>query len=113
MRITTASVSEFIEALTAEKGIFCNTIRFNSGRRAVDGESKEPTKFQVVVQVSAIVKIDETTSYLLEGGEMCGIDFEDHKPDTTGTKRAEELRNVIKEYAAARNLRVLPGLVEI
>jgi hypothetical protein len=113
MRITTASVNEFLEALAAEKDVFCNTIRFNSGRRAVDGESKEPTKFQVVVQVSAIVKIDEVSSYLLEGGEMCGVDYEDAKPDNSGTKRAEELRTAIKEYAAAHNLRVLPGLVEV
>jgi hypothetical protein len=113
MRITTKTIDEFLEALTHEDEIFCNTIRISSGRIAVDAASREPVKFKVVIQASTIVKIGDQSEYLLEGGEFCGHDYEDASQDKAGTKAMQALKEKIQAFAATRNWKVLPGLIEI
>ena len=113
MKITCVSLLEFIECLNSETKIFQDTIRVSIVRRPIDAHEKEPVKFAVALQASAIVEVVESESqYLLQVGLSCGKDYEDGKPERVGTTVANSTKEEIVEYAKGRQWKVLPGILE-
>ncbi len=111
MRITNQSVDEFLESLQDVELVFDGTVRISINKNAVEGQGRTPVKFDVVIQVATVVVIDEESSYLLEAGEMCGIDYEDSSEERGGSKRAVELKERVKAFAASKGWRTLPGII--
>jgi hypothetical protein len=112
MRITTDSIDRFLQCLDDARHIWCDTVRLNIGERPLDAQ-KDCVRFEIVVQASAIVRVSDEESYLLEGGEICGVDYRDATQETTGSVKAAELEERVRTAAAARGWKVLPGLIEL
>ena len=99
MRVVCQMIDEFFENLTSEpKGsLFRDTIRINNVRQPLDGNRFAALKFQIIVQVSAVVDLGEDGQYLLEAAEDCGIDYADASQEKEGTEQANELRLKINQ----------------
>lgn len=124
MRVTCETVDEFIECLRAEcqahSTIFQDTIRVSICRRPIDKSAREALKFEVVLQASAVVVVDQESQYLLEVGEYCGKDYADDPPNDEGTQKAKALKEKIEDFAkgwwrqefdSGASLKILPGMI--
>ena len=111
MRITCTTIDEFLECLDAEEKIFQGVIRVCAGRRPLDPSAREQTRFDVIIQASALVEVADA-EYLLQVGLSCGKDYEDASQSREGSENVAAIRQRITEYAAGRQWRVLPGVIE-
>ena len=113
MRVTCSSIAEFLECLSYEKKVLFDTIRFSTIRKPLDGTNRSATKFEVVVQASAVVAVDEDAEYLLEAGESCGKDYHDADASREGSDTAQIHKRTVEEFAAQFTppLKVLPGVI--
>lgn len=113
MRIVCNTVEELLEDL--EKSdctlLFQKSIRFSTTYRAM-GNEVEPVRFQVGVQVSAILETDQGGEYIIEAGEHCGIDYRDASREYKGTERAQSIRKRVEDFCRARGLVVRPGVIQ-
>lgn len=109
MRVTCNTVEEFIECLRNEKSLFQNTVRVNLSERALDTDG---IKYEITIQASAVVIVDETSQYLLEYGEDCGKNYKNGEGEE-GTQNALKKKESIESYAKDREWKVLPGVIQI
>ena len=101
MRVECKNVEEFLTCLKAEKFIFQDVVRIGIYRRP-KGTDPDPVVFNVVLQASALVLVDEESQFLLEVGCDCGKDFDDETQDFEGSNLASNLKAKIEMYAASR-----------
>ena len=114
MRVDCNGFDELFEALDVATKVFEDALRVSTIRRPLDGKVYDATKVQVVVQASTVVLCEgDESQYLLEAGEICGIDYNDETQEKEGSKRAMELRAQLKAYADKRGWRILPGVIGI
>jgi hypothetical protein len=111
MKVSCATIEEFLQCLDAEASVFSNTVRFSKFREAMDGTNRGAVKFKVIVQSSAVIVVNDSSEYLLEAGEYCGMDYEDASKEFTGSERADELRRMVVDFADRNGLKVLPGVI--
>jgi hypothetical protein len=117
MRVTCNTIDEFIENLAAEApgSVFQNVIRTSRTRRALT-QDKYNVKFEVTFQATAVIDVnmgDDVGQYLLEAGEICGIDYEDASQENGGTEKAYELRGKIVDFCRGKDLDVRPGVIDM
>ena len=110
MRVTCETINEFIQCLASETKVFGDTVRVSIIRNPIDGTKREAVKFSVHIKASVVVSSGDS-EYLLEAGQACGMDYEDASQERDGSKRAEFLKNEIKEFASSKNWKVLPGVI--
>lgn len=117
MKVECQDIEQFIECLRHENKLFRNAIRMNISRNGMDG-GKDEVRFEVIIQVSALVRvleidneIQEESQYLLEVAQCCGIDYMDSSNDPQGSEVAKKLKCDIELYAKERDWKVLPGII--
>ena len=112
MIIQCQDVDEFLTCLKSENEILQDTVRINIFRKPL-GSDPEPVKFEVIIQASTVVFIDEESQYLLQVGVYCGKDDNTEPQDTGGSDKANELNKKMQEYVESRGWKVLPGVISI
>jgi len=111
MKVSCLSIADYLENLHTVKDVYDKTIRVSVIRRPVDGTSRDAIKFDVVLQSSTVVLVNEESEYILEAGETCGVDYEESTPERKGSERAQELKKQIVELAVGKGWQVLPGII--
>lgn len=114
MRITTQTVDEFIECLQDVESIFDSTVRVSVGKVPHgDKEVRNCVKFLVSIQVSAVVIVSDESGaeYLIDAGEICGVDYVDSSNSLEGTVRANAMKDKIRQFASSKGWRTLPGVI--
>lgn len=113
MTVTCLNIDEFIANLENEHKLFQDVVRVSIGRRPVGPENEQKAyRFDVVLQASAVVYVDEDQGqFLLQVGVDCGRDYEDADAERPGTAIAKGLFNRIEQYVKERGWRVLPGII--
>ena len=116
MRIVCKNVEELLVNLKEETvlggKIDRNVIHLTQYDQPLDKDKHNSVKFQVVVQVSAIVTLPNEDQYLIETAELCGIDYHDATREMVGSKMAKILVSQVKEFADAHDLKVRPGVID-
>lgn len=113
MRVICQTVDEFLECLEQEKDILQNTVRVSISERPIDKGARDSIKYEIVLQASAVVNIEEGSQYLLEYAKDCGIDVRDADPSLDASYRAKAIKEKIKKFAEAKALKVMPGFIQI
>lgn len=113
MRITCPDIESFLECLKAESKFHQDTIRLSIINKPLGNNPREAIQFEVVLQTSTVVTCDDDSQYLLESSQFCGIDSEDGEGEYIGTEEATRLKDLIQQFANGRNLKVLPGIIQI
>ncbi len=110
MRVVCQTISEFLENLEHEPddAVLQKTIRVSCILKFV-----HEAKSEIIVQASAVVSIGEEGQYLLEAGEICGMDYKDASGECQGTDKAEYLRGMIKEVCDRRGWSIRPGIIDM
>ena len=112
MRIICPTAEDFIANLTDAAGLLEGTI-WCSTVRGPGGENKrEAVVFNVIFQASAVVVTASGAEYLVDFGLQCGDDYEDAMQEREGTTRADEVRQLIADFAKGKGWRVLPGIID-
>lgn len=114
MRVTCTSISDFLETLEQEGvgKIHRRTIHLNVSRRPLDGTKISAAKFQVTLQATAVIDLgDDDGQYLLDFGELMGIDYEDASQDKSASKAAEKAEERIVNVCTNLGLVVRPGII--
>jgi hypothetical protein len=113
MRVTCERIEDFIFNLDAEPNIAQNVVRVTVSKRPMDGENKrEASRFEVVLQASAVVNIDEG-QYLLELGEWCGIDYMDQEQEWKGSETADLKYDALRACCNRKGLTIRPGVIDL
>ena len=113
MRVTCSSIEEFLENIQqvdSEK-VYSKVIFVSLTRRPLDGDKRHAARFQVVLQVSAVINDEEGGQYLLLAGEDCGIDYEDATQEKNGSDAAAALQHQLMSFCDLRGLGIRPGNV--
>lgn len=111
MRIVCPTVPDFLENLNAAHGLFQNTIWCSIIRRPEDGQ-RDAVKFEVVIQMSAVVVYGEGEEALVEVGVSCGYDYEDANGSYEGSGLAADLKQQVLQACESQGWRVLPGIID-
>lgn len=114
MRVTCEDLDSFLENLRLEppSHVLQQAVRVSISHRPLDSSDKhKAVKFDVVIQASAVVSLENGGEYLLDYGENCGIDYRDVSNELTGSLRANALRGKLVECCDDLGLRVRPGIV--
>lgn len=112
MIVQCQDIDEFLTCLKSEKEILQNVVRINVFRKSL-GNSKEPVLFEVIIQASTVVFINEESQYLLQVGVYCGEDDDTEPQNTGGSDKANELKKKMQDYVESRDWKVLPGVISI
>ncbi len=111
MRVSNTSIADFLECLKHVNQIYDDTVRVSIYRNPVDGPDKnKAVKFHVAIQASALVITDSENEYILEAGELCGIDYQDSSQEFKASEKAKELREAVVVACGSR-WKVLPGII--
>jgi len=107
MRITCETIGDFLQNI-GDGDPHRKTIHFNRSRKDMnsDGSSQE-----VYLQMSAVLRYEDTTEALVECGFNCGIDRGEDDVKA-GTKLQTELTQMMEEYCEANGLRLRPGVLD-
>lgn len=111
MIITCTSIDEFIECLEAEKAVFQGVVRVSIVRQPFDKGNRDSTIYEVVLQASAVVLVDEESQYMLQVGIACGKDYCDATQEMGGSEKAKELKSRLQQFAESRGWKILPGII--
>jgi hypothetical protein len=119
MIVTCANVQEFLtdlELQIKESGNGCivqKCVRFSVGSRPAGEDDRDPVRFVVGIQASAVVSMKEGGEYLLQMGLECGIDYRDSTNELSGTEEASRNEKLIKDFCSSNGLMVRPGVVQV
>jgi len=114
MRVTFITIEEFLHDLKNVESdkVFQQAVRIQRSQRPIQGDKYSAVKFEVVLQVSAVVSTDDGGEYIMETGEVCGYDYRDSSREFAGSEKADELKRMIEEFCSHHGLVVRPGLIE-
>ena len=113
MRVTTETLEEFLECLDNDPNVFQNAIRISVIKKPLDNKTRlDASRFEILLQASAVVLVDDVSQYLLETGIYCGKDYYDASEEKQGTEQAEKYKQQIRNYAERKALKVLPGMID-
>lgn len=111
MRVVVNTVEEFIQNLDVADKLFQNAIRISTIHKPYGGADRfTAVKFEVIIQISAIV-VSDGVDFLLDFGEICGFDYTDADPSNEGSERADKIRSEITDYSKTRGWKILPGMI--
>lgn len=108
MRITCHDIFDFEKNLESADSVHRQTVFYNRSQRHLEGYS-----YEITYQLSAVLEFDDETQALLEAGVVCGIDQETADGDMTGTDKMKELHVAIAGYCRAKELKMLPGILDM
>lgn len=106
MIITVVSLDDFILRLSKATEILEDAVSVNVIRKPLS----EAT-YEVLFQASAVVRVNETTEYLLQFGTKCGLDFEDQSQERDGSKTAQAMMIALQKAAEKQGYSTLPGVI--
>jgi len=109
MKIVCQTVQEFIDNVRNNE-IFEATVWASISSNFMD---KDDVKALVYFQASAIIVYPEAGQALVELGVECGTDYNDVTNDHGGTKKAETLRQELKDYCDSNGLTMKPGTLNL
>ena len=113
MRVICPTFDEFLQCLSSEQEVFQDTVRVSAIRRHANGKSnRDATVFDVVLQASAVVVVDENSEYILEVGVDCGRDYEDGQGEKVGSYLAAAHKSELKKLADTKGWKLMPGVVD-
>lgn len=113
MRVSCDTVEDFLANLSDVRSddVILKTLYLGVNRRYRGADRKEDCLIvEHTIQLSAVVRLDDGTEYLLVAGEGCGLDHLDTE-ERDGSRRLESLRERINDYCIESGLRVKPGVV--
>jgi len=110
MQVVCETVGDFIEHIEDGK-IWQSTIFINRTRKPVGGDKFNAVKWEVCLQASAVVQIDEESQLLLQYGEFCGYDYTDASAESKATERADGLLGQLRCVCEDKGLKIKPGIL--
>ena len=117
MRVECHSVEDFFMNLRQERPVFLDTIYINKSLISLTNDPvRTSTSVEVIIQLSAIVQFHDRNGVLIgdsliECGMFCGVDRTTSDGELEGTAMFDRLRARVCEFAEARGLLVLPGIL--
>ena len=117
MRVECHSVADFFENLRREYPVFQNTIYINKSRISLTNDPvRMSTSVEVMIQLSAVIQYhdrngEQIGDSLIECAEWCGVDRTTSDGELEGTAMFNQLEAKVCEFAEARDLLVLPGIL--
>lgn len=109
MRIMCHSIKDFLDNLAKHTNeIWMSSVWVDRSINAWD-ESLTST---VTIQTYAVVALADGSQFIIQGGEICGDDYEDGDEEKNGTERADKLTVEIMHYCNEVGLDVRPGTLE-
>lgn len=109
MRISCTNLLDFMRNLDQGK-IFGKRVHVN---RSIS-ERDEYGRFKdIYLQSSAVVEYEDETQALVDCGVFCGEDVDAADGGTHGSDTYDDFHRELLEYCEAKNVKLLPGILEI
>jgi len=111
--ITCKTVEDFLKNISAEprEAVLQNVIHMDLCENPLDGDKRNAVKYSIVLQLSAVIDMEDGGQYLLLCGEDCGRDYRNSTHQMNGTQKAIELRERIDQFCAEHGLSLRPGVI--
>ena len=110
MRVSCHTIIEFIECLQSIDSVFDDTIRFSTVSKPLGDNKAKAVRFEVVVQASTVVQCKES-EYILEVGQVCGIDYHDASQELEGSEVAKAYKKAVEDVVDRKGWKILPGVI--
>jgi len=116
MRVVCSTVDDFLADLETQMRISGgNECVYQQTIRISISESREDSdiRYNITLQLSAVVCLPDGTQYLLECGMFCGTDYRDASQEWNGTEACAEQKDRIKKFCDVHRLLLGPGVIQI
>ena len=113
MRIKVNNISHFIRHLETAN-VHRRTVYYEEVFENLNGKTmKDATSFHVQLQASAILEFDDNSAALLDCEVDCGIDRTTVDGSLEGSAALEKEKGLLTGYCEQKQLRLLPGTIDI
>lgn len=113
MRIKCDSLDEFLDNLR-EAAVYRRIVHYSREREPLNGRTRaDATSWDIWYRVSAVLEFEDGGQALLEAVEHCGQDRTTADGGDEGLRRQVELHTRLLDECRDRELRVLPGIVDL
>lgn len=109
MRIQCQELGDFLQNLD-EGGIHRKVVHVS---RVLNKEDRRSPVTYVSLQCSAVVEYGDGTEALIECGFYCGADVATSDGGPEGSERFDEFREELSDYCLKKDLRLLPGVIDM
>lgn len=112
MRIECYTISDFIinlETYVKSMGgkVFNKTVYWSFSRRSIS-----TLMYNVIVQASAVIELEDTSQFILEAGQDCGEDNEAVNGIKSGSILAASMKNNLRDVCSVIGVILLPGHIQ-
>lgn len=111
MIITCSTITDFLENLDGV-GVYQDTVYINKFWDPINGNKRTASSFDVSLQASAIIEFGDGCQALVQCGEDCGVDRHTSDGDLEGSKKQQELFQIVTDFCSGHKLVVKPGLID-